>query len=121
MSTRRWAHLLSTARAARSQHWPVTVLLGYRDKIARVTDRDRLMALALQHYEDSCCPDCGQPSWLGYGVENVERAEFKTDVCHWCESAGTARRNLAKEHKDGVPDGWLLHAVDTLDPSYTPT
>lgn len=121
MSTRRWAHLLSIARAARSQHWPVTVLQGYRNDTTRVTDRDRLVALALQFYEDSLCPDCGQPSWLGYGVENMGRAEFKEDVCFWCESASDKRAEMEKRYTNGIPAGIHLHATDTFDPAYTTT
>lgn len=79
------------------------------------------MALTLTYYEASLCPDCGVPTWVGYGPENIERAEFTTDICHWCESAATARRDLEKQHTEGIPAGWKLMATDTFDQPGTPT
>lgn len=95
------------------------MLLGFRDDLTKVNDRDRLMAMALQHYEDACCSECGQPHWIG---EQWERAEVRERICHWCESATSQAKDIAKGYTDGVlPSGVHLYAVDTGDPDYTPS
>ncbi|WP_394161563.1 hypothetical protein [Galactobacter valiniphilus] len=132
MSRRRWSHLLSEARAARSQGWPITVLLSLRDRddphrhdVTHINDRDRRMALALQVYEDSLCSKCGQPVWVCRGVENLDRFEVREDVCHASDrvreyvSEVTGKTGVYGEH--GIPEHVALSLVDLLDsPAETP-
>lgn len=92
MATRRWAHLTGWARTARSWRLPITVLLGFREDTGRWTERDRLMALALQQHEDSV-HSCGVPSSVAFGDDNVGRVEWQETICHACESRESATSN----------------------------
>lgn len=112
------------ARVARSQGWPITVLLGcrgrtdpHRHDTTHLTDRDRRMALALQVYEDACCTGCGMPHWVG---DEWDRAEVRERVCHWCEDVASQVTERAKRYGETQPPGLHYYAVDTGDTAYTP-
>lgn len=91
MTQPRWAHLLTVARTARSHGVPVTVLLGHREPGGKWNERDTIMALALQKYEDGV-HSCGVHSSIGFGDENVGRVTWKETICHACEEAENARQ-----------------------------
>lgn len=58
-----------------------------RDNDGKVTDVDRLMAMALTSYEDGLCPGCGVHHSQARGDENVGRFEVHDDtICHGCEA-----------------------------------
>lgn len=69
----------------------MTVLLGLREDSGTWDDRDRIMALALQSYEDSL-HSCGVSSFVAFGEKNMERVEWKESICFACESL-EAKRN----------------------------
>lgn len=92
MATRRWGHLAKWAKTARSWGIPITVLLGFREDNGRWTLQDRIMALALQEYEDSL-HTCGVPAGVAFGDENVGRVEWNETICHACESREAARND----------------------------
>lgn len=91
--------------------------MGIRDDLGRLTDRDRLMALALQTYEDSLCPKCGQPVWLCRGVENLDRFEVREDVCHASdrvrEYVAEVTGKTGRYGEQGIPDHIALTLRDT--------
>lgn len=92
MLTERWGHLVTLQKAARSHGVPITVLLGVREPGGLWTHRDTSMALALQQYEDGL-HSCGVHSSIGYGDENVGRVEWKSTICHACESKDAAHND----------------------------
>lgn len=92
MATRRWGHLASWARTARSWRLPITVLLGFREDTGRWVEQDRIMALALQQYEESF-HSCGVPASKAFGDENVGAVEWHETICHACEEKESTMQN----------------------------
>lgn len=81
------------ARTARANGWPFMVMRG-RDNDGKVTDVDRMIAVALTLYEDSLCAGCGLPHSKTRGDDNVGRYELRDDqMCHGCEPLEAARRD----------------------------
>jgi len=106
MTTRRWGHFVTWAKTARSWRIPVTVLLGFRADTGRWLEQDRVMALALQQYEDSI-HSCGVPSSIGFGDDNVGRVEWKETICHACEAKEAAHN----DNKNNQYPGQLFYPV----------
>lgn len=110
MSSPRWPLLLPLARAARAHGVPVTVLNGNRKQDGMINEIDRLIAMALQTYEDSICSGCRLPHSKTRGDCNVGRIEWKDDqICHGCESKDSL---LADKNRVTFP-GQMLYPVDT--------
>lgn len=110
MARPRWSHLVSLAKTARDQHWPITVLLGYRAMDGMVNERDRYMAIALKTYEDSLCPGCGLPPSMTRGDHNVGRMEVHDDaICHGCE----ANESYGADKNRTTYPGQKIYLVDT--------
>lgn len=105
----RWGHLLTAAKAARSHGVPITVLLGYREPTGKWVPRDSIMALALQKYEDGIHV-CGVHSSLAFGDDNIERVQWKSTICHACESRDTAK----SDNKNPYP-GQVFYPTWTHD------
>ena len=103
MATRRWGHLVSWARTARSWRLPVTVLLGFRKDDGRFVEQDKLMALALQQYEDSI-HSCGVPASKAFGDHNVGAVEWEETICHAC----AAKESAAENDKNPYPGKLLV-------------
>lgn len=99
MATARWGKLVRWARTARSWRLPVTVLLGFREDVGAWTPQDKIMALALQEYEDSIHHSCGVPASIAFGDDNVERVEWKETMCHACAS----KESALNENKNRYP------------------
>lgn len=106
MTSKRWGHLVTWARAAQSWRVPITVLLGFREDTGRWVEQDRLMALALQEYEDSI-HSCGVPSSKGFGDSNLDTVQWKETICHACES----RDSKIEESKQNQYPGQLFYPV----------
>jgi len=68
------------------------VLLGFREDNGRFVEQDKIMALALQQYEDSIHA-CGVPASKAFGDHNVGAVEWKTDICHACETKESAEND----------------------------
>lgn len=97
------------------------MLLGHRVADGTVKDRDRLVAMALQVYEDSLCAGCGQPHWKTHDERrDMDRFTVKESRCFGCETLTTARDEAQKRYNDGLPPGFEQYMVDTLDPAYQP-
>ena len=65
---------------------------GTRKKLGKITDVDRMMALALTAYEDTLCSGCGLPHSKTRGDQNVGRYELRDDgICHGCEVLEAAK------------------------------
>ena len=65
-----------------------------RDNDGKVTDVDRMMALALTLHEDSLCAGCGLPHSKTRGDDNVGRYELHDDgICHACEALEAAQQD----------------------------
>lgn len=100
-------------RSARSYGQPLAVFWGQREPGQRWTERDTLLATALQAYEDSLCGGCGQPldesthpdNEFGYGTDDPIR-------CHAC-TAIEQRREAVEKAKYRLP-GALRIAVKRL-------
>lgn len=73
-------------RAAVRVSQPPT-LFGWREGDGW-TDKDRLLVLALQLYEDSLCR-CGYPTWMGHSPEHIGEDLFEREyaLCLICEKA----------------------------------
>lgn len=64
------------------------------DNDGKVTDVDRMIALALTLYEDSLCAGCGLPHSKTRGDENVGRYDLRDDgICHGCELLEAAQHD----------------------------
>lgn len=93
MSTKRWRHLITHTRTARSWRIPITVILGYREDAGLWSDQDKIMAVALQQYEDSVHSVCGVPASVAFGDDNVGRVEWVDSQCHACAAHEEATKN----------------------------
>lgn len=81
-----------------------------RDNDGKVTDVDRMMAMALTLYEDSLCAGCGLPHSKTRGDDNVGRYEVRDDhVCHGCEPLEAARQD---KHRTTFP-GQKLYLAES--------
>lgn len=78
----------------------MTVLLGLREDSGRWDDRDRVMALALQEYEDSL-HSCGVSSFVAFGDDNLDRVDWKESICHACESLDAKRNDKGSNEYPG--------------------
>lgn len=81
------------------------MLLGFREDNGRWLEQDRVMALALQQYEDSI-HSCGVPSSVAFGDHNVGRVEWAETICHACE----AKEAAFNDNKNPYP-GQLFYPV----------
>jgi hypothetical protein len=80
------------------------VLRGRRRKW---TDRDRLLVVAWQIYQDSLCSDCGQNRERAFNPDMDGWFEVKSLTCHACAALETHRDNrkdLKRANKDYVID-----------------
>lgn len=91
------------------------MLRGRRRPGSRWTARDRLLLIALQVYEDDCCPGCGQPRTYGMDDDAAGRYHVHSVTCHACaalEKAHQAGKNPPPgQRKYVTPDDALEHAM----------
>lgn len=73
-----------------------------RDNDGKVTDVDRMMAMALTAYEDGICPGCGIHHSQARGDENVGRYEARDDtICHGCEPLESLQKDKNRNSYPG--------------------
>lgn len=93
------------------------MLRGQRRPGKKWTERDRVLLLALQAYEDDLCPGCGQPRTYSFDDDAEGRYPAHSATCHACASLDRS----SKAHGDKgpppghrqyvVPDAGLTHAM----------
>lgn len=77
-----------------------------------MTDRDRIMAIALQYYEDTICPGCHLPHSVTRGDHNVGRIEWADDaMCHGC----AGKESLTADTNRTTFPGQLIYPVIDWD------
>jgi len=89
-------------RTARTWRLPPTVLQGLRKEDGTFNYQDRILALAVQRFEDSLCPDCGLPASVAKGDHNVGRIEVNEgDMCHGCVAVEEHRADKSRQSYPG--------------------
>lgn len=90
---------------------------GLRRPGKRWTPVDWALTVALQAYEDDCCPGCGQPRTYGMDPDAHGRYHVQSATCHACTALERAHdkrggRSLPPGVKEYVaPDRALEHAM----------
>ena len=98
-------------RTARSWGVPHSTLRAGR-KPGRWTERDRLLAVALQVYEDSLHA-CGHPADWAFNEDSEGYFEVREHVCQACRA-----RELHHRDRDGKnrPAGTVESLVNLMEP-----
>lgn len=90
---------------------------GQRRPGKRWTPTDWALTVALQAYEDDCCPGCGTPRTYGMDPDAAGHYHTRTSTCHACAAIDSAHdkrdgRSLPPGVKEfAAPDGALEHAM----------
>lgn len=95
---------------------PVSVFRGRRRPGKKWTSTDRLLMLALQAYEDDCCPGCGQPRTYSFDPDARGRYKAPHATCEGCASLTRADKALGEKKPPGLvvylqPDDALEYAM----------
>lgn len=77
------------------------MIRGQRRPGRKWTARDRALLVALQAYEDDCCPGCGQPRTYGMDDDAHGRYPVHSATCHAC--AALDRADAARGDKKPPP------------------
>lgn len=93
------------------------MLRGQRRPGQRWTPTDSALAVALQAYEDDCCPGCGTPRTYGMDPDAAGHFHAQTATCYGC--AALDRENERRGDKPAppgqrqyvAPDQVLEHAM----------
>ena len=119
--------VLDDLRAARAWHVPLSAFRGRRKPGARWLRSDTLLASALLLYEDSLCPDCGQPRAETFDPlhDSDNPARTASYVVseplrdHACTAMARARSKISKAdypHPEGLRLGVHLEPIERPEP-----
>lgn len=93
---------------------PLSVMRGQRRPGRKWTDTDRVLALALQAYEDDLC-QCGQPRTYAYDSDAARRYKAHETTCHACaaldRASGGEQRPRPGVRRYVTPEAGLEHAM----------